>query len=358
MTITSKLGQEIISRIEEYIEVDINIMDLNGKIVASTNKNRINNIHSGAIEVIETGDALILDEKNVQNYKGSKPGANLPIIHQGKMKGVVGVSGNPEEILPMTGLIRASVEIVLEHIYVQTQTHYKERQWNYWLQQLLHPSGLNEEKLEEEALYSFNVSTKEFWRVILLYGDNIQSLLDPIRQGVIDQKSNAFFSLPFSRNEVIITIPSTFTHLDALTKSFINLAHGNIKIGIGEVAFGIKGIKSSYKQAKQALLFENKSGTVSYSSKWKMERLVASIHKDEYNSICLHYEKLLENLGEVYIYTIDTYFYTNLSIKETATLLHIHRNTLLYRLDQIREKVGLDPRSFHDTFILKVIRSY
>lgn len=357
MQLTSNLGQMIISRIEEYIEVDINIMNLNGKIVASTDKSRINSIHSGAMEVIKTGSALIINEKNMQDYKGSKPGANLPIIHQDKMEGVIGVSGNPDEISPITGLIRASVEIALEQIYVQRQANFKERQWNYWLQQLLHPSGLDEKKLEEESIYTLNISTKKTWKVIVLYGESIQNLLEIIREKVIDQEVKALFTLIFSKNEIIITIPATFKHLDELVELFINVAKGNLKVGVGESAFGIKGIRSSYNQAKQALLFKNKKGTVSYSSDWKIERLATSIHKTEYDSICLHYEKMLKGIGTDYIKTIDTYFSMNFSIKETSTLLHIHRNTLLYRLDQIKDKVGLDPRNFHDAFILKVIRS-
>lgn len=357
LQITSKLGQEIISRIEEYIEVDINIMDLNGKIVASTDKNRIDSIHSGAIKVIETGNPLILNEENVQYYQGAKQGANLPIMHQSKIEGVVGVSGNPAEILPMTGLIRASVEIVIAQMYVQEQAYYKERQWNFWLQQLLHPSGLNKERLEEEAVYSLHIHTKSFWTVIVLYGENVQDFLEVIRQKISAQKVNTLFTLPFSGNEVIITIPSEVKDLDPLVKGLMGVARDNVKIGIGEVEFGIEGIRNSYKQAKQAVLFEKEVGTVSYSKAWKIERLATAIREDEYNSVCLPYEKLLKELGDIYIKTVDTYLSKNFSIKETADLLHIHRNTLLYRLDQIKGKVGLDPRSFHDAFILKIIRS-
>ena len=357
LQITTKLGQEIISRIEEYIEVDINIMDLNGKIVASTDKSRIDSIHSGAIKVIETGNPLILNERNVHDYKGAKQGANLPIMHQSKIEGVVGVSGNPEEIIPMTGLIRASVEIVLAQMHVQEQAYYQERQWNFWLQQLLHPSGLNKEKLEEEAVYSLHIHTKSFWTVMILYGENVQDFLQVIRREISIQKINTLFTLPFSGNQVIIAVPSEVKDLDPLVKGLMGVTQDNISIGVGEGEFGIAGIRKSYKQAKQAVLFEKEIGTVSYSKAWRIERLAAAIHEDEYNSICLPYEKLLKELGDIYIKTVDTYLSMNFSIKKTANLLHIHRNTLLYRLDQIKERVGLDPRSFHDAFILKVIRS-
>ena len=37
---------------------------------------------------------------------------------------------------------------------------------------------------------------------------------------------------------------------------------------------------------------------------------------------------------------------------ETARRLHLHRNTLAYRLDRIRRLTGLDPRDFHQAFRL------
>lgn len=357
MEITSKLGIEIIRRIEEYIEVDINIMDLNGIIVASTDKSRIDSIHNGAIKVIETGKALILSEENMQEFEGTRPGANLPITYKGKIEGVIGVSGNPEEILPMTGLIRVSVEIVIEQIYIQRQAHYKERQWNYWLQQLLHPSGLDKEALEDEATYSLQIDTKSLWQVIVLDGENVQRFLYDIRQRIKDRHIDTLFTLPFSKNEVIIAVSSDVNMLDSLTEDLIHLIKGKVTIGVGEEEFDIEGIRLSYKQAKQALTFKKEAGGVSYSNAWKMERLATAIHHDEYNSICRVYENRLQNLGESYIKTVDTYLSMNFSIKKTAHKLHIHRNTLLYRLEQMKEKIGLDPRSFHDAFILKIIRS-
>lgn len=354
MEITNELGQEIIKRLIEYIDVDINIMDLDGKIVASTDKARINELHSGAIEVIRSNNSLILNEKNVQQFPGTKSGVNLPIMHQNKISGVVGVSGSPSEILRITGLIRVSVEMVIEQIYTQRQAYFKERQWNNWLHKLLHPSGYEEAKLEEEAAYTLKITTKANWRVIIICGMDVQNSIDEIRREIKSLKTNTLFTLPFAEDEIIIVVSSTLPAIERLTERF---AQKEFRIGIGEEAFDIRGIRQSYHQAKQALSFNGGIDKVSYSENWKIERLTTSVSDTEYNNICLKYERRLEDLGTEYIRTIDTYFKMNFSVKETAKLLHIHRNTLLYRLDQVSEKVQLDPRVFHDAFLLKMIRS-
>src|SRR5699024_3754394 len=101
--------------------------------------------------------SLTITDGNIDKYEGTKKGINMPIIHRGKISGVVGVSGDPPEINQVTGLIRASVEIVLEQLYFQQQVYDQERRWNYWLQQVLHPRGYDEKELAEEAKYSLQV---------------------------------------------------------------------------------------------------------------------------------------------------------------------------------------------------------
>lgn len=357
MKIGSKLGHEIINRISEYVDVDINIMDLNGKIVASTDSDRLNKVHSGAKEVIKTEQALILNEADISEYKGSRPGVNLPLMYQDKIEGVLGVSGNPNEILPMTGLIRVSVEILIEQLYIQKDAVYEERKWSAWLQQLLHPSGYDEETLEQEAFHSLGVDTNFAWKVIVLLENRIDYYLSMIEQKLNEQKVSVLFVLPYEKNEVMIVLSAEHDDLTVLIDAFSELPLSNLRIGVGEKHFGINGIRDSYNQAKQALIFGNGKQMVSYISDWKIERLANSIPTKEYNQICLHYEKKLNNMEEMYIKTIKTYLTSNFSIKKTATLLHIHRNTLLYRLEKIHEKIGLDPRLFHDVFILKVMLS-
>lgn len=357
MEITSELGNKVIERVAEYIDLDINIMNLTGKIVASTNPVRINQIHSGAIEVIQSNQEIIIDETNMIDYPNTKPGVNLPINHQGKLRGIVGVSGNPNDIIQITGLIRASVEIVIEQIYLERRAGYKEIRWNYWLRELLHPSGFNKKLLEEEAKYSLNIDTEQEWKVIVLTGRFIHQSLEGIKQEVTNRRIEFLFILPFLDHEIVIALPTGFERLDDLLNHLFVLSKHNIKIGVGDKASGINGIRESYLQAKQALTFADKETKIAYSTQFKIKRLTHSIAKKEYNHICLHYEKQLQDLGNTYIKTIDAYFSNNFSIKSTSEALHIHRNTLLYRLDQIKEKVGLDPRSFNDLFILKVIRS-
>ncbi|MCA0758108.1 helix-turn-helix domain-containing protein [Paenibacillus sp. N4] len=53
--------------------------------------------------------------------------------------------------------------------------------------------------------------------------------------------------------------------------------------------------------------------------------------------------------------TIETFFALDCNVSETAKKLYIHRNTLLYRLDKLKQETGLDVRQFRDAVLAKII---
>lgn len=52
--------------------------------------------------------------------------------------------------------------------------------------------------------------------------------------------------------------------------------------------------------------------------------------------------------------TINKFFQNNLNIAETSRQLHMHRNTLIYRLEQIQKSTGLDIRNFEDALTFRI----
>lgn len=61
-----------------------------------------------------------------------------------------------------------------------------------------------------------------------------------------------------------------------------------------------------------------------------------------------------ESLDSDLISTIDRFLQNNLNIAETARQLHMHRNTLIYRLEQIQKRTNLDLRNFEDAMTFKI----
>ena len=64
--------------------------------------------------------------------------------------------------------------------------------------------------------------------------------------------------------------------------------------------------------------------------------------------------KAVEQFDEETLSTVHKFFENNLNISETARQLFLHRNTLVYRLEKIQKKTGLDVRVFDDALTFKI----
>jgi carbohydrate diacid regulator len=87
--LTENLAQNIVDRMMEVIPYNVNLMNNEGVIVGSGDKNRIGQLHQGALKAIN-------DDKLIAVYEaagGAKPGVNMPIYFNNNIVGVIGISG-------------------------------------------------------------------------------------------------------------------------------------------------------------------------------------------------------------------------------------------------------------------------
>ena len=110
-----EIAQKIVDATMEVIDNrNVNIMDRDGMIIASGEKNRINTYHKGADDVIKSGKIIEIYPEEVPEYPGAKEGVNLPIQVGDKTVGVVGVYGHPNEVRIIANLVKKAVELNLE----------------------------------------------------------------------------------------------------------------------------------------------------------------------------------------------------------------------------------------------------
>ena len=83
----------------------VNIMDVNGTIVASTEKERVGSFHQGAKEAIETGRQVIIRKDQLGQYPGAREGYNMPLRVNGSVIGAVGIFGTQQELQYLAPLL-------------------------------------------------------------------------------------------------------------------------------------------------------------------------------------------------------------------------------------------------------------
>lgn len=131
-----------------------------------------------------------------------------------------------------------------------------------------------------------------------------------------------------------------------LTSSFPNK---NIVIGFGNAHTGLEGIRKTYFESLKAINI----GSVFYP-----ENNIYTMRDLEFPAMILN--ALSSNSTEIYdtiinqldnsdiLQTLIKYFECNVDLDETSRKLYVHKNTVKYRLNRVKELTGLDIKSFND----------
>jgi len=121
-----------------------------------------------------------------------------------------------------------------------------------------------------------------------------------------------------------------------------------VAIGMGQPATDLRAWRESFQQAVTAYRTAHQWRLTTPLAIWEMGvyRLL-SLLADSPELRKFYYETLGELAGNSmanaeFITTLEAFFEEHGNLTRTAKRLHVHRNTLLYRMERIREISGLD----------------
>ena len=132
-----------------------------------------------------------------------------------------------------------------------------------------------------------------------------------------------------------------------------------VRVSYGTIVEELKDVSRSYKEADMAM----EVGRIFYSQRRVLSYKVLGIGRLIHQlpaSLCEMFLEevfegsVMENFEEEELAAVYTFFENNLNISETARKLYVHRNTLVYRLEKIQKKTGLDVRVFEDAMTFKI----
>ena len=132
-----------------------------------------------------------------------------------------------------------------------------------------------------------------------------------------------------------------------------------VRIAYGTVVREIKEVSRSYKEAKMALdvgkIFFDERKIIAYNE-LGIGRLIYQLPIP----LCKMFIKEIfegkspDEFDEETLTTINKFFENSLNVSETSRQLFIHRNTLVYRLDKLQKSTNLDLRVFEDAITFKI----
>ncbi|MFE8697579.1 PucR family transcriptional regulator [Cytobacillus sp. FJAT-53684] len=131
-------------------------------------------------------------------------------------------------------------------------------------------------------------------------------------------------------------------------------------IGIGQQYRTINSLHKSFSEANEVIRLMqqvNEKKEISHFEDYSVYHLLDSNIKisalEDFFTKCIG--KIFEHdkmHGTSYIATLENYFINNLNVSETAKAMFLHRNTLIYRIDKIKEILNTDLK--HSEELLRI----
>ena len=361
--IGKQLATQIVDTVHDVCGHDINFINKNGIIYASTNTSRIGSFHEIGKKAADT--KTVIEVQDNYHYEGTSSGVNIPVAHNGYLIAVIGISGSPDEVRKFAYLAEKITRLLIREQELNAASRTLSEKRTYLVSYLLSGTGTSNGTCEFESFpdkiadlnyihdlldeFEINIEKKKRVLIIRMLSDHstitISSAEEKILRMFTEHSIHLYkFQYP---HEYAAIIDSSFPLKEL--ESFCLSLSDSIQMGIGRPAELFK-LSTSYDTARIAL----NSLTDSADHYALFDDLTLEILLGSLNEVTTaeFIAKTLSCLDEADCSLLRSYFDHEQSLSRTSEYLYLHKNTLQYKLDRIHKICGLNPRSFRDGVIL------
>ncbi|MDF2959834.1 MAG: hypothetical protein K0S39_1569 [Paenibacillus sp.] len=352
--LTRDIAESIVRETMHRLHRNINMMDIDGRIIASGDSTRLGERHEGALEAIRTGEPLIIDDANRMHWRGSQCGINVPVVFRRQIVGAIGITGQPEEVAEFGEIVKMTTELMLNQTILMSQQEWRNRAKEAVLEELMKAEP--DFAKVDDRLHRLSLRLKPSYYACILETDQDLAFKDQLVRKIEDLAGDgqALASIGSAQRIFILLHGlSMRTAADKRERLKEMLQHAGIAFRIG-YSLPVKeryDIPAAFREAEFALLFGDKGNAVaSYEG---LEPRAIVFQSDE-GSKRRFTERLLGEMPEQLIETLQVFFDCSMNIQQASQSLYVHRNTMIYRLKRIKELTGCDPQVFRDAAALQV----
>lgn len=378
--LNSAIAQSIVDITMSVLHVNVNIMDVNGTVIAAGDKSRIGTFHCAAAEVIATGQKKAVSAQEAATMDNVEPGATYPIVYKGEVIGALGMTGAPEYVDKFVELGALYALLFIEQEDMKQRVFQEQRVRESILLDLFTGRCLKDADFFLQRLAGLNYRLDKAHRVIAVRLEALEHQTDmilcqQIKDRLTDLLANkricgapligCFIQSQLALLAPVQNKPCAPERFAAEVKDLydcLRQATGNqVLIAIDGICESWTDIPAAFAQAKGTLeiacRYNQKDGVIrsdDYLTEYTLLHIPAQ-ERQRFTSTVLG--KLCTGKPrqrELLLQTLRTYFQNDMNAQKTAEELFIHRNTLNMRLNKIREWSGLSPQRFQDAFNLRM----
>lgn len=374
--IEPELAKRFIEQLTQYTEYNINVMNESGLIIASRDPARIGTYHEAANLVI-SGRQDRIDVVDDTTYPGVLPGINMAIMVDGKQEGVIGVSGDPEKIREVAMITRIAFEAMLKYEKQQQKLQLRRNRKEHFITLLTQSEhaapaeiraiagqlGYREDivripilcrihhgKQDPGTTDSGNTATpppsidpeKILSRIRAERSHNLQDF-----SCVLDEAHFIIFktvdlekrrSLQESREILLDYLEGTLQWVNR-QEIFVTFYIGSFQNAFTQYYYAYQHclwMESFLKNPSETEFFPDYAG--------EYFRLLLP-RKELQHFLQVPVSNMQEGFLEQYVEIMHALIDTNYNLAEAARMLYLHKNTITYRYNKIKDYFGMDPLS-------------
>ena len=345
--ISNQVLQTTIDGLKNITRIDICVMDIEGKALATT----INNIE----EYEEAAMAFVdspADSQVLQGYQFFK------VFDEHQLEYVLLAKGDSDDVYMVGKLAAFQIRNLL--------VAYKERyDKDNFIKNLLLDNLLLVDIYNRAKKLHIETSVKRVVFLIETKNEKDISALETVK-GLFAGKKKDFITQVDEKNIILVREVAeneSYDDMEKTAKVILDMLNTEamtmVHVAYGTIVQEIKDVSRSYKEAKMALdvgkIFYSDRNVIAYSS-LGIGRLIYQLPMP----LCKMFIKEIfgskspDDFDEETIATINKFFENSLNVSETSRQLYIHRNTLVYRLDKLQKSTNLDLRVFDDAITFKI----
>ena len=361
MYISEIVAQIIVEEISREIHENINFMDGQGRIIASTNPVRIGMLHEGAARVIREHLKELYITSEMESATARK-GINLPITVNGEIVGVIGITGEKERVAGYGNIVRRMTEIMVEDSMLRDSRRYDRRVRYRFIEEWISKSGgVYDRNLIDRGL-RLGIDIEKPRRAMILHFARYHMLSDTMEgQKRLEEMEASIRHFTEHENEILYLRepPKQVLLLDACSDEKMNRIavqiielirkkySEEVLVGIDSAAHGSIHVGRICEEAEKAV--ENcreKRRNIVFYKELSIELFLNEITEGAMQEY-LHklFPMVTQEELDSLMTIIAVFFEKGGSITKMAEALFMHKNTIQYKLKKIENLSGQDIRT-------------
>lgn len=350
-----KLAQKLIDKLSGTMHYNVNVMDTTGTIIASYDTSRIGTFHETAYRMIKERTPIVEVHEN-EKLVGTRPGINMILENKKEVIGIVGITGDPDTLRPMALLFKAAIESLLEFELQQQALMKRTNKKDRFFQQMIYREDRSASDLYtlatelgyrtdamRIAIYIDLETEETFEEVAAVCKGNRMHKKDDMLIRTESGNILIFYSLKERATEADGYRNETELYLDD-AMHYMKKRRMKHRVYVGSMQNELMMYREAYLHSRYLKTVGSANGSILYFYDYLDEYFQSKVpFLTKRNALESYISQRDEKFWEMFRMVVGTMMLYNNNMVKASEALHMHKNTLVYKYNQIRETLQINP---------------